>query len=429
MLVNFFYAHPVGHAVEALHYAHGHKVAAPGLEVSVALNAATAVELARFCPFVERAYAIDHPLLEPCAESAARLAEIPRDWDGIADDPRRWQDVQLATVPGAARLLRGQRRAPRGARRALDRRQRAGSPTRPTGRCGSSCRRRVRWTSGEQWIAVMPAGSSERSLYPSLASWRLILDALAEALPGGASPCRPRGKTGGRPRSSPASTPRCSATWTSTPSTSPGRAARDRPGLRRLPRAAHRLRPRRARRRHAVAGHLRRALVRVLLQPRPVPLGHPRRRALPCFSQFAPAATIDDGEDGPRTPSMSRARIRDDLERIVAAARRAAAGSLTYEQALRDYFAALLAAHDGDAAASGRSTACTSSTSNRQKCLNLSGGFVTVGATVRGGEGQAVVRRALEPRTSRRAPSAWSRVQAYCKTFDYLAVVRRRRDP
>ena len=99
-LVNFFYAHPVGHAVEALHYAHGHKAAAPELEVSVALNAATAVELARFCPFVERAYAIDHPLLEPCADSAARLAELPRDWDWIADDPRRWQDVQLAMFPG-----------------------------------------------------------------------------------------------------------------------------------------------------------------------------------------------------------------------------------------------------------------------------------------------------------------------------------------
>ena len=83
-LVNFFYAHPVGHAVEALHYAHGHHVADPGLEISVALNAATAVELARFCPFVERAYAIDHPLLEPCPDSAARLAGLPREWDWIA---------------------------------------------------------------------------------------------------------------------------------------------------------------------------------------------------------------------------------------------------------------------------------------------------------------------------------------------------------
>ena len=90
-------------------------MADPGAEVSVALNAATAVELARFCPFVARAYAIDHPLLEPCADSSARLAELPRDWDAIADDPRRWQDIQLTIFPGPARLLRGQRRAPAGA--------------------------------------------------------------------------------------------------------------------------------------------------------------------------------------------------------------------------------------------------------------------------------------------------------------------------
>jgi hypothetical protein len=94
-LVNFFYAHPVGHAVEALHYAHGHHVAAPELELSVALNAATAVELARFCPFVERAYAIDHPLLEPCADSAARLGLDRRRPAALAGRPAR-------DVPGAA---------------------------------------------------------------------------------------------------------------------------------------------------------------------------------------------------------------------------------------------------------------------------------------------------------------------------------------
>ena len=77
LLVNFFYSHPVGHAVEALHYCLGHHLADPTREVSVALNAATAVELAGFCPFVSNAYAIEHPLLEPCLDSAARQAGIP----------------------------------------------------------------------------------------------------------------------------------------------------------------------------------------------------------------------------------------------------------------------------------------------------------------------------------------------------------------
>ena len=74
VLVNFFYAQPVGHAVEALHYAHGHHAADPARELSVALNAATATELADLCPFVAHAYAVDHPFLEPCADSSARLA-------------------------------------------------------------------------------------------------------------------------------------------------------------------------------------------------------------------------------------------------------------------------------------------------------------------------------------------------------------------
>jgi hypothetical protein len=48
---------------------------------------------------------------------------------------------------------------------------------------------------------------------------------------------------------------------------------------------------------------------------------------------------------------MTRARIADDLPRIVAAARELVEGTLTYEQALADYVPALVAAHGGDASA------------------------------------------------------------------------------
>ena len=71
----------------------------------------------------------------------------------------------------------------------------------------------------------------------------------------------------------------------------------------------------------------------------------------PSFSQFDPAAIVVDGEEGPRTPSMTRARVREDLDRIVSAARELLTGSLSYEQALREYFPALRAAHHGDATA------------------------------------------------------------------------------
>jgi hypothetical protein len=60
---------------------------------------------------------------------------------------------------------------------------------------------------------------------------------------------------------------------------------------------------------------------------------------------------VADAEEGPRTPSMSRARILEDRGRIVTAAGELLRGSLTYERAMREYFADLLAAHDGDAGA------------------------------------------------------------------------------
>ncbi|MGK5115593.1 MULTISPECIES: hypothetical protein [unclassified Geodermatophilus] len=94
VLVNFFYAQQVGHAVEALHYCHGHASAVPGREVSVVLNAATATELAGFCPFLAAVHPVDHPFLEPCADSARRMRDVPRDWDWVLDDTRRHQPVQ-----------------------------------------------------------------------------------------------------------------------------------------------------------------------------------------------------------------------------------------------------------------------------------------------------------------------------------------------
>ena len=47
LLVNYWYAHPVGHALEGMRYALGYKTANPHLRVSLLLNGASAVELRR----------------------------------------------------------------------------------------------------------------------------------------------------------------------------------------------------------------------------------------------------------------------------------------------------------------------------------------------------------------------------------------------
>jgi hypothetical protein len=331
-------------------------VAAPELEVSVALNAATAVELARFCPFIERAYAIDHPLLEPCADSAARLAAVPHEWDWIADDPRRWQDVQLTTFPGLRDYYAAsdEHLSARVARTIAGAGRLAYAPHQPLRfelpqDARTAAARAL--AEGEQWIAVMPAGSSERSLYPSLASWGLILDALAGAYPdarfvlvgkSAATTLHP-GEHAAllEHRSAPldafdlelpvqlAIVEACDVFLA--PHTGFGLAALavGTPWL-------------------ALSGG---RWFEYYFNHVPFRSVIPDVERYPCFSQFAPAATIDDGEDGPRTPSMTRARIRDDLGAIVTSAGELLAGSLNYEQALRDYFASLLAVHDGVAAA------------------------------------------------------------------------------
>lgn len=366
VLVNFFYAHPVGHAVEALHYCLGHHVADPTREIAVALNVATAVELARYCPFVSETYAIDHPLLQSCVDSGRRLADVPRRWDWVLDDSRRWQDFQLAAFPGLLDYYSASDRhlaathgrtfvgadAPgyvphQQLRFVLPERARVSAARRLSQHDGGD--------PGVGRIALMPAGSGERALYPSLGSWLAILEELAVAFPGVQIAL-----VGKRTRDA---------------RTATSLTADELAGL-----LAHRSAPLDC---FDVALCEQLAVVEaceLFLAPHTgfglaalavgtpwlalsggrwfeyffnrVPFRSilPDTKRYPSFTQFAPAETIDD-EDGPRTPSMTRARIHDDLDRIVTAAGELLCGSLTYEQSLRDYVPALLTALGGDPAA------------------------------------------------------------------------------
>ncbi len=366
LLVNFFYAHPVGHAIEALHYCLGHHLADPTREVSVALNAATAVELASFCPFVSHAYAIEHPLLEPCLDSAARQARIPRRWDWVLDDFRREQDVQLAMFPGlrdyyltSDQLLTSTHRRSYVGSRAPGyvphQQLRLELPEAARDAAARRFAERARQSGGGR-IALMPAGSGERALYPSVASWLVILDTLADAFPGIEIALIGKRRHDTRTTTSIGSgelaellahgsgvldcfdlglpeqlavVQECDLFLA--PHTGFGMAALavGTPWL-------------------ALSGgrwfeyFFNRVPFRSIIPD-------PERYA--GFTQFAPAAVVNDDGDGPRTPSMTAARVRDDIDRILAAAQELLDGSLTYEQSLRDYFATLLTAYGGDASA------------------------------------------------------------------------------
>jgi hypothetical protein len=361
LLVNFFYAHPVGHAIEALHYANGYRAADPELEIAVALNAATPVELASYCPAVTAAYAIDHPFVEPAANGPERaLDAVPREWTYIVDDGRRYQPFQLELFPGMRDYYAASDRHLAAERK---RGYSGGSPppylphqplrlALPDAARAAAARR---LGEREPAIAVMPAGSSERALYPSAGSWLLILDALADAFPGVRIALVGKRAADGR--------------------TTTSLAAGEHAAL-----LAHRSRPVDC---FDIGLAEQLAVVQacdVFLAPHTgfglaalavgtpwlalsggrwfeyyfnhVPFRSilPDTERYPSFSQFA-APAVEPGEDGPRTPSMTERRVREDLDRIVAAAGELISGALPYERALEEYFAALLAAHGGDASA------------------------------------------------------------------------------
>lgn len=188
LLVNFVYCHPVGHAVEALQACLGYRRADPDRRIGVVLKANTAVELARWCEFVDDVYTVDVDVFTSPASDV--LDHVPREWDWVVDDPRGhqpWQRDLFAGLAGYYTLAAQHFRARRG-------HSVIGEAT-PSYQPGNRLeltppRAAVAWAETllpehhGPTIAVLPAGSSERWRYPSLASWRRIVDALVARWPG-----------------------------------------------------------------------------------------------------------------------------------------------------------------------------------------------------------------------------------------------------
>jgi hypothetical protein len=328
LLVNFFYAQQLGHAIEALHYCNGYHEGDPSLEISVALNAATPIELASYAPFVANAYAIEHPFLDP---GSAPLDGLPRSWDWIVDDGRRYQDYQRELFPGmAAYYAASDRHLSSKHRRSVvgyggppyvpHSPLRLHPPPAPDRGCS---------------IALMPAGSSDRSNYPSVAAWRTILDGLAEALPDARVALI-------------------------------GRLARDERSSTSISRAeldellAHPSQP-------VDCFDVPLAEQLAVVEACDVFISPHTGFGLAALAVATPWLTISGGRwfeyyfnhvpfrsiipDAERhpPPSMSDERIREDLDRIVAAAVELSSGALDYERALREYFRDLVAARGADA--------------------------------------------------------------------------------
>ncbi len=188
LLINFVFAPPVGHAIEALHYAFGYHRADPTLQIDLACHADTPYELAELCPYIQNVYPVQVDLFDPQFDAARVLAGLPREWDWVVDDDRGHHDGLRRYFPGLACYYDA----------GADYFSTAG----PIGFAGSAPpvytggpgfrlalpderRRRARdlLGTGGPKIAVLPGGSARRSSYPSIRSWVMILQALQHRYP------------------------------------------------------------------------------------------------------------------------------------------------------------------------------------------------------------------------------------------------------
>jgi hypothetical protein len=360
LLVNYWYAHPVGHVIEALRYCLGYKAANPDLHVSVLLNEAAPVELARCCPFLDGVHPVPYTsFLEPDDDPAAALARVPRTWDWVIDNHRERE-------PGHDAF--------RGFRAFFDASHEHFRPQRGRNWTGSEPPAYVphrqlrlelpaaaraaaeRMLEGRQAISVVLAGSSaERHLYPSVSSWQLILGELSRRHPDAAICLIGKLHADGRTttRIARAEVDRLLAAV-------PAALDRfDRPLLEQLAvveASALFLSP------HTGFGFAALAVGtpslaisggdwhEMFFNGVPFYSVLPDTERYPCFGWGAPLPLIEADEDGegPRTASMSAARIRGDLPELLHGAELLIEQRLPYEQALRDYFPRLLSAYKGD---------------------------------------------------------------------------------
>ncbi|HEY9472709.1 MAG TPA: hypothetical protein VIS06_02535 [Mycobacteriales bacterium] len=189
LLVNFWYAHPVGHAIEALRICLGYHRADPTVRVSLVLNSATPTELANLCPFVSTTYRVTHPFFDAANCPEVPLEHVPRDWDWVVDDGRRAEPAQLAAFGGFA----GYHTAADSHLRARLGRGLTGTPPpaylphqRLTLDLPADARVRAsRLLAGASVrIAVLLGGGRTPEFYPSATSWELVLRALLAQHPG-----------------------------------------------------------------------------------------------------------------------------------------------------------------------------------------------------------------------------------------------------
>jgi hypothetical protein len=177
VLVNFVYAQPVGHAVEALQYCLGYHAADPSRRIGVVLNADTPAEMATWCPFVDEVHTIRLDLFDPATDARDQLRAIAQDWDHVVRDGRMALPEQRKFFPGLAAYYDQADAYFTGEKGWAGRQPPSYRPRQPL-------RLDLPEPASRSGFTVLLGGSAERHLYPTITSWELILTALADRFPG-----------------------------------------------------------------------------------------------------------------------------------------------------------------------------------------------------------------------------------------------------
>jgi hypothetical protein len=358
LIVNYWYAHPIGHAIEGLRYCLGYHSADPKLTVALLLNAATPVELSAYVDFIDETYAVPYrDFVEPDGDPALALQGVPKQWDWIVDNHRA-HEASHDTIRGFRsffdatnkHFVAKQGRGVVGAEPPtyephhqltfeLPAEARAAAETRLMGRMA---------------ISVVLAGNSEREMYPSVSSWQLILGGLAERFPDAVF-CL----IGKSNQLNTLSISRiASEEVVRISETVPAIDCFDLPlseQLALVEAAKLHVSP------HTGFSFAASAVGTPWLAisggrwheyffngvPFHSVLPDPDR--YPIFAWADPLPSIEDNDgEGQRTPTMTHTRLENDLPEILEYAGRLIEGTIGYEEALADYFPRLLRAYHGD---------------------------------------------------------------------------------
>lgn len=174
LLITYMEFSNVGHVVEALRYALGYHAADRSRRIGLLLPDNSPRELAGLCPFVDSVYPVS-----PMVDVPASLAQVPREWDWIVDNPRRYDPVHAAAWDRLDHWFEGPNRCCRLAAAG----PRSGSSRPATGRARTRALRSRRRTRGGPHAGERRQGADRRDADRQRPALPLPLDRLVGADP------------------------------------------------------------------------------------------------------------------------------------------------------------------------------------------------------------------------------------------------------